>query len=116
MKDLIKEAVLKLLEENDDYPFNELIGRLEQMNINPIGDRVINLKENSIIWEGTNSDFNNAIIELNDEKKIGLLPMEGRSGMLVYGTGGSLPNLPIGSPGSSYKTPHWIPTIIKKVK
>lgn len=114
MKEEIKNAIMILLQKNKNYAFSELIFELENLRIQVKGERELYIKNNLIIWEHTNSDFNSAIVELLQLDKIEIKQLSGRDALLVYAYSGVIPDLPIATKLKDYSTPHWLPVIINR--
>lgn len=114
MKELIKQEILTLLKENDNYSFSEIVSNLEYRGIKVYGDRSLFLCENLVVWDGISSEFATAIRELIESKKIILLPLGEINAFLIYSNGGQILELPIAKRITEYVTPHWLPTIIKE--
>jgi len=116
MKEQIKTKIIELFNENSDYTFPELISKLKKKGLNVKGSNALYLKKNLIIWENTTSDFNNAIVELQEENKLIMKPLSKQEAMIVHAYSGEIINLPFADRIEPYNTPHWVPTILKKVK
>lgn len=109
LKEKIKQSILEIFQENSDYSFSEL----ENIGLQVKGDRALYLRENLIIWENTNSDFNNAITDLEKEDKIFMEPLSKMDAMVIYSYEGEFLDLPIGNIDENYSSSHWVPMIIK---
>lgn len=111
MKILIKETILKFMENNSTVSFVELERELAMKDIPHKGEYAWCLpdNENIIFWTGITQDFGEAMSDLvYKDKKI--KPVE--STPFVYFIDGKALNLPVAKDlKRKYKSPRWVPVV-----
>lgn len=115
MKDRIKIEILNLLKSNTDYTVPEIVNELNKTGLEVKGDRWLYIEENCVIWINLSSDFNNAISELQAEKKIIMNRLSEVKAKMIYSINGELLHFPFAETIRKYKEPHWCPIIIKSI-
>jgi hypothetical protein len=114
MKKEIKKAIIDLFDKTCDFSVAEIISELEAKGFSVSGDRTLYANKNLIIWENTNSDFNDAVSELYEEGKIIMQTLSPTNALVVYAYAGEVLKLPIAEKSKIYSGPHWLPIILKR--
>lgn len=100
----MKKKILDFLKTRDYVSFQEM-NQIDGFK----GDRVLELDENLVLWQGISKEASQAILELIRAKKVKMNP----STIYVYLFDGGYLNLPIAKKMQSYKKPHWFPITLR---
>lgn len=101
-------TVLARVNERDHVSFAELANDLPAFKD---GDLMWELLDNLIVWVGMTKAATDAIDELRSVPWVFFQP----SSVLVYAIDGGLLKMPIAKRMTAYKSPRWLPTVIRPI-
>lgn len=104
---MMEEKVYNFINDYHNVSFAEIVDKFGD------GDQVLRVKGNLILWHGLGAATAEAIINLVNKKQI---EWETTS-VMRYAIDGTLLKLPLAKrvPKNGYKTPHWVPVVLRVV-
>jgi hypothetical protein len=104
----IKEDIKSYVHKNDHVTFAELSNRINNFSGGGISI-CMNQNDNFVVWVDMTKDAADAINELIRENQIHITA----AGFITYLTDGRTLNLPLAQGNYQYKTPHWVPVLLR---
>lgn len=104
------EAMVEFIRYFDWVSFIQLQRAFEPY-MQVYGNILIEMEDNVILWSGMSQEFTDMVLNLIKAKKIYYHP----GAMLNYMMDGGVLDIPLYKQKREYKTPHWVPTMLRTV-